>query len=479
MNLWEYIAPMETQEGSLKHVWNFALPLIVAQASYTMMQFMGRLFLSWYGTNELAASTPSGILSFLMICFFIGVASYSNVFIAQYFGRKNFEKLTLALWQGVLFALGAGALIVLTIPLGLYLLQFSTQDPLILELERSYYMIAAPAGIFAILNAALSGFFTGRGQTKVTMIANFLGNLINMIICYILVFGMGPIPSQSIQGTAYALIAGNLFVTLVYIALIFSKKNREEYKTLELFRFEKHLFKKLLHYGIPSGISFFLDIAAFSAFVFIIGNLGKVALAANNIALSLESISFLPILGIGIATSTLVGQMIGRGRHDLAIRCTYSALKINLLYTSVLALAFFFLPDFFVSFFSARNPEGMKEIALQTHSLLKILAFFIVSDAVALTFGSAIKGAGDTKFQMMISVLSSWFFFVPSVFIFCHIYQKPIEWAWAISTVHLAFLGFIFTLRFKSNRWQKIDILGKDKDEEKVLLDLDAEEATT
>lgn len=470
---------METQEGSIKHVWTFALPLIIAQASYTMMQFMGRLFLSWYGTNELAASTPSGILSFLMICFFIGVASYSNVFIAQYFGRKDFEKLTLSMWQGVFFAAAAAFVILMTIPLGLFLLQFSTNDASILELERSYYLIAAPAGIFAVLNAALSGFFTGRGQTKITMVANFIGNLINMAVCYTFVFGLGPFDPQGIKGTAYALNAGNFFVTIIYISLILSKKNREEFLTTKLFRFDKIIFKRLLHYGIPSGVSFFLDISAFSAFIFIIGNLGRTALAANNITLSIESISFLPILGIGIATSTLVGQMIGRGRPDLAIRCSHSALKINLLYTGSLALAFFFLPDFFISFFSLRDPVGMHDIAVQTHSLLKILSFFIMADAVALTYGSAIKGAGDTKFQMSMSVLSSWLFFVPCVFILCHQYNKPIEWAWIVSTIHLSFLGTVFFLRFRSNRWQLINMTGNTKEEESVIVDLATKEPAT
>jgi len=178
-------------------------------------------------------------------------------------------------------------------------------------------------------------------------------------------------------------------------------------------------------------------------------------------------------MGIGIATSTLVGQMIGRGRNDLAIRCTFSALQINLIYTAALALAFFFIPDFFISFFAMKNPQGMHEIQIQTHSLLKILAFFILADAVALTFGSAIKGSGDTRFQMLMSVLSSWIFFVPSVYIVCHVYKKPIEWAWIISTIHLSFLGIVFTLRFLSNRWQLINMTSsektkedKDKDEE-------------
>lgn len=452
---------METQEGSIKHVWNFALPLIIAQASFTMMQFMGRLFLSWYGTKELAASTPSGILNFLMICFFIGVASYSNVFIAQYFGRQDFKKLTLSLWQGFFFALGSGFLIVATIPLGLFLLEFSTQDPTILELERSYYLIAAPAGIFAVINAALSGFFTGRGQTKITMLTNFFGNLINMVVCYIFIFGFGPIDPQGIKGTAYALNAGNIFVTLVYLLLIFSKKNREQFFTTKLFHFDKIIFNRLLQYGIPSGISFFLDVAAFSVFIFIIGNLGLTALAANNIALSIESISFLPILGVGMATSTLVGQMIGRGRPDLAINCAHNALKICLMYTGTLAFAFYFIPDFFISFFSIKNPQGMHDIAIQTRSLLKILSFFILANAVGLTYGSAIKGAGDTKFQMMISILSSWFFFVPGVFLFCHYYSKPPEWAWVISTIHLSILSIVFSLRFRSNRWQLINMTGK------------------
>ena len=237
--------------------------------------------------------------------------------------------------------------------------------------------------------------------------------------------------------------------------------NRRILASAPLMKLDFTMLKRLLRFGLPNGISFFLDIASFSAFIFLIGNAGKATMAASNIVLSIEGLSFMPVLGIGIATSTLVGQYIGRQRKEVAIKAAYSCLKLTLAYAISIGVLFVFVPEIFVGLFTRVNPEEFTEIAGHIYPMMKILAFFIFFDAISITFASTIKGAGDTKFQMIMSILCAWLLFVPGIYVILQIYSLPVKFAWLWATFYLAVLALIFFLRFKSNRWQKIDVIAQ------------------
>jgi MATE family multidrug resistance protein len=293
------------------------------------------------------------------------------------------------------------------------------------------------------------------------MLVNLAGNVVNIGLCYGLVSGVPPFPALGIRGAALALVAGNAVTTVSLVALFLSRTNREAFGTWRLRRLDRPLFGRLMRFGLPNGVGLFLDIAAFTAFIFLIGDVGKTALAANNLVLSLETVSFMPILAISIATSTLVGQMIGEGRPEVGVRCAGSALKLNLLYTGSLAVLFTVLPDVFIRLFAPRTALDFAAIADQARSLLRILAVFILVDAVNITYAGAIKGAGDTRFQMTVSVILAWLFFVPGVWVICNVLRWRIEWAWVWSTIYLTLLAVAFWLRFRSNRWRDIDLVGQ------------------
>lgn len=445
-------------EGGLRELLQVAYPLIISTASNTVMQFINRVFLSRYSADALAACVPAGILSFTFICFFMGTTSYTNAFVSQYYGKGKTASVSVAVWQGVWLGLISGLILLALTPVGLYLIGISGHPEGVMALEKQYFTILNSGGVLVTVNTALAAFFTGRGRTKVTMAANMAGNAVCVLLSWVLIFGGGPFPEMGIKGAAWAAVLGQLCVLILYLTIIFSAENRRTYRTARLVGVHPGLFRRLIKYGAPNGVGFFLDISSFSVFIFLVGNLDKYSLAANNIITSINMIAFMPVIGLGMANLTLVGRYIGKKQPDISVKVTHNAVRLALLYVLGIGALFFIFPGFFVNIFGVPGSAEFGPILAASRPLMKLLAFFILFDAVCIVFADALRGAGDTRFQMIVGSALAWLLFVPGVYYLVHTSAGlPAVWGWAI--FYVVALSLVFGLRFNAGRWRKIDIL--------------------
>lgn len=446
-------------EGGARELLTVAYPLILSTASSTVMQFINRVFLAHYSPDALAACVPAGLLSFVFACFFFGVVSYTNAFVSQYFGRGKSASVSVAVWQGVWLALASGLLLLALTPLGYFIIDNSGHAPAVVALEKQYFLILNSAGIVFLTSAALSAFFTGRGLTKVPMAVNIAGNGVCVLLSWLLVFGAGPVPAMGIKGAAYAMVAGQAVMLGLYLALILSPYNRRRYRTARLVGVHKGLFIRLLKYGAPNGVGFFLDIAAFGAFIFIVGALDKISLAASNIIASINMLVFMPVLGMGMGVLTLVGKYIGMRKPDVAVRVTHNGARIAALYALTLGILFVTVPGLFVNIFGSGHAAEYAEILAASRPVMKVLAVFVFFDAIGMVYADALRGAGDTRFQMLGASAAAWFLFVPGIWYITHQGGGELIHAWAWAGFYIFLLFVFFGLRFRSGLWRRIDIL--------------------
>ena len=446
-------------EGGVGELLQVAYPLILSTASHTIMQFINRVFLAHYSPDALAACVPAGMLSFTFLCFFMGTATYTNAFVSQYYGRGKTASVSVAVWQGVWLALASGFLLLLLNPLGLYIIDHSGHAASVRAFERSYFIILNSFAGFPILNTALAAFFIGRGKTKVTMMVTVAGNALCVLLCWLLIFGTGPFPEMGIKGAGIAAAAGQILMTGIYLALIFSAYNRRRYRTFRLVGVHGPMFARLVKYGAPNGVGFFLDVASFGAFIFIIGGIDKVSLAASNIIASINMLAFMPVIGLGLAALTLVGKYIGMKKPDVSMRVTYNAAKLVGVYALALGFSFAAAPGLYVNIFGSGNSAEYAEILARSLPLMKVLAVFIFFDAVAIIFSDALRGAGDTRFQMIGASAAAWLLFVPGVWFIVHRAGGDLIHAWIWGGFYVFLLAVFFTLRFRCGLWRKIDIL--------------------
>ncbi|MHB0997221.1 MAG: MATE family efflux transporter [Elusimicrobiales bacterium] len=446
-------------EGGAGELLKVAYPMILSTASTTVMQFVNRLFLARYNSDSLAACVPAGLLSFMFACFFFGVVTYTNAFVSQYHGRGKTASVSVAVWQGLWMAVFSGLLLWLLTPLGYWIMDHSGHAASVIALEKQYFLILNTGGLVFLASAALSAFFTGRGKTKVPMAVNMAGNALCVLLSWLLIFGAGPVPALGIRGAAYAMVAGQTLMLALYLALIFSPYNRRRYRTARLVGVHRGLFLRLLKYGAPNGVGFFLDIASFSAFIFIVGAMDKVSLAASNIVASINMLAFMPVIGMGIAALTLVGKYIGMRKPDAAVRVAHNGARMAAIYAFGLGVLFAAFPGVFVNIFGSGHDAEYAEILALSRPVMKVLAVFVFFDAIGMMYADALRGAGDTRFQMLGGSAAAWGLFVPGIWYITHRAGGELIHAWAWAAFYMVLLAVFFGLRFRSGLWRRIDIL--------------------
>ena len=447
--------------GGYREVIHIAWPLVVSMGSFTLMQFVDRMFLAWHSPISIQAALPAGILSFTFICTFMALCGYANTFVAQYHGAGDPEGCSRSTAQAVWLSFLTWPMLLATIPLGLWLLRVSNHPPEVLAEQRIYFIILTAGGMTVPLNAAVSSFFTGRGETRTNMLATMAGNLINIVLDYMLIFGQWGAPELGIKGAAIATVIAGLVTPGILFALYFSRRYDAVYRTRTHIRIEWPLMLRLIRFGLPSGFNMLVEIASFTLFILITGRLGTLSLAVSNMALSINSVAFLPLIGLSIASATLVGQYQGRGDSETAARAAIRSVLVGVGYVGIIGLTFILFPRMYFSAFTLRAEGGFSvdELLVTGRWLLVLMAIWGIMDAGNVIFAGALKGAGDTRFVLLFSSLLAWGLMVPGVLLIVLVFGGGLlsMWTWALFYVGALALGYY--LRFRSGKWKTIQVI--------------------
>ncbi|MCU0849097.1 MAG: MATE family efflux transporter [Spirochaetes bacterium] len=447
-------------EGGYREVLVIALPLIVSTGSWSLQHFIDRMFLTWYSPETIAAAMPAGILNFTLMSLFIGLAGYVNVFIAQYYGSGKRDMVGPVLWQSIYVSFIAGIFFLAVIPFTERIFLLVGHERAVMKNEIVFFRILSMAAFPAVASSAMSGFFSGLGRTSVIMWVNLLSTMVNIVLDYLLIFGNAGFPEMGMAGAGTATAMSAVFSFIAYSLLIFNAENNREYRVLSGWRPRTDLFFRLVKYGLPSGIHFFIDVAGFTFFIIFIGRLGMEYLAASNIAFNINTLSFMPMIGVGIAVSVLVGQNIGRNRPDLSEYCAYSGFQLAFLYLSFIGILYGAIPGVFLAPFSSNaSYNDLGKIIETARVLLRFVAAYCVFDAMNIIFSSALKGAGDTSFVMkMISSISALVLIIPT-FLVIFVFNLGIYAGWSFATAYVMVLGISFLIRFRSGRWKSMKVI--------------------
>jgi MATE family multidrug resistance protein len=446
--------------GGYAELLKLAAPLILSTGSLAVQEFVDRMFLSWYSPQAIAASMPSGILYFTILSLFLGTASYVNTFVAQYHGAAQPGRIGPSLWQGLYLSLAGGLLLLLLAPLSGTLFDWIGHPPEVRLLEVRYFRVLCYGSFFPIASSAVASFFTGRGRPWPVMWVQLLATALNIVLNYFLIFGRSGFPELGITGAAISTVISGIVSFLVYAVLILRRKNNALFATRSGWRPDRELLRRILRFGIPNGVQFFIDIFGFTVFILLIGRLGLVELAATNIAFNINSLAFMPMIGLGMAVSILVGQYVGEGRADLAGRSTYSGAAVCFTYMGVISLSYVLFPDFFVRFFSARSdPASFREIRRIAVVLLRFVALYSLFDTMNIVFAGGIKGAGDTRFVMIMILVVSMSVMILPTYLSLMVFRAGLYTAWIFVTAYVIVLGFCFLFRFLQGKWKAMRVI--------------------
>ncbi len=467
--LFSYFGRRHFEEpGGYFEIWRISYPLMIMSASHLIMQFTDRSFLAVNSTEDVAAAFPAGILYFTLFSFFMVTTNFTSALVAQFFGARNNDACVRAAWSGFYFAVGAAIFIGYIVPhIGHLLLTNSGHAPELISRELDYFNSMIPCGAFICMSEPFFAFFSGRGQTKFVAVVNIAACALNLVLAYMLIFGNFGAPPLGIYGAGTATTLASMF-SFVCAITGFLCVNQKLFATRTNRAPEWAYIKKLLSYGTPAGLQVLFDVGAFTIVTFMIGHLQAAALAATTIALTINQFSFGPLLGFTDGTSIVVGQNIGRGHKDTAEKSAYRAWRMAAVYMILAAAVYLFLPTPLISIFSPKHGGSLidfKDVLEIGKMILMFAAVFNFFDATKFIFMGALRGSGDTRAVLMISIICSWGILVPGICILVLVFKCSIITIWAYITFATLIESCIMLWRFKSGKWRKIELIKHDSTE--------------
>lgn len=435
-----------------------ALPLIISTGFFSLQLFIDRTLLFAYSSDSAAAAMSAGTAFWTMICFPTGLIGYVYVFVAQYYGAKREERIGVAVWQAFWLTLCITPFFVIGWWLMPKLFIFSEHPENIISLETSYFrwmILAAPS---TVLTAAMAGFFSGLGKTTVVMATDILCTLINVVLSIVLVFGIGPFPEMGIDGAALATVISSwVHIPILGIAM-FRPKNISQYGLLS-WGWDRELIWRMIRYGWPAGVQMLSEAGAFFIIMLKVGKLGELPAAATTLALGVNILAFVPMMGLSQALGVLVGQHLTEGKVELAVRTVRTCLLISAIYTTGFALVYWFFPDQVLAIYSmTAKVEQFSMIEPLVKPLLVFIAIYCILDGFQIVFVGAIKGAGDTFYVLMGTMLTSAAAIAFGI-IGGQIWGESLNWWWIVITLWVIAMMIAFGIRYWLGYWKKMRVI--------------------
>ena len=441
-------------------IWRVAYPLILNNAAQTIMTFVDRAFLAKSSTEDVAAALPGGILSFTLMSFFVVTTGFTSTLVSQHHGRGDPESCVKATWAGIYLSLAAGVFCALMGWVGPLIIDLSGHPETVAWREKIYFQMLVPCGGFECLNIAFCSFFAGRSQTWVLTLVSLFKCSLNAILAYAFIFGRLGAPAMGIAGAGLATFLATAIGPFVSGAF-FVLQDQGQYRTRGIRWPDCKELKRLLTFGSRSGVQVLLDVSAWSLVLFLVGDLGEAAMAAATIAMSINQISFMPLLGLSEATAILVGQNIGRGRREVSERMAYASWRMAACYMIPMAGLFLLLPQHLFALFRPSQADAAQfvEVMRYARAILACTACYNFFDAAFFVFSGALRGAGDTRASMWIVVCFAWGILVPCSLLLVKGLGASVLGLWVFITVYAGLVALVMWLRFRAGIWKRIEVI--------------------
>lgn len=451
-------------------ILSMSLPAIIEMALNTLLGLADTIMIGRFiGSDALSGVGFANQIVFTLIFVFSSFNTGGVAMVSRALGEKNYDKLKRIAEQCVNLNLVIS--LVVALPAFIFresLLSIFDMTPEVMNSSVLYFSILIISFIPMFLSFSFAAVLRGSGNTMTPMVFTGIANIINIIGNYVLILGIGPFPEMGIAGAAVATTGSRFLALFLYSWYLYIRRSPIRLKIK--FFFDKHIVRSLWKISLPGAVEQALMQLSFVMLGVIISSLDTTAEAAFRILVQVESVSFMPAVGMSIAAATLVGKSLGEKNIEKGLDVGYLSSIMAILWGIFVGALFLLFPESILKLF-------IKETAVIAVGITAIPLMAINQMALNFTIvmSGALRGAGDTRNIMIITVARLWLVFVPFSWFFIMDWNKPGEDAWY--TEILSFIGgkgvagvwyaemlsfLIFSLvvffRFRGKKWAGIKI---------------------
>lgn len=446
-----FLTDLTTNKALIPKVIKIGLPIAIQNFVGTALNLIDNMMIGSQGEAALAAVSLSNRIFFVLIITLFGAYSGLGIYSAQYWGKKDI--ISIRKVMGIAFTIGLGLAAIFTIGTLTFptvILGAFSRDAIVLQKGADYLSIAA----FTYIPVAIAYVYsyTSRSvhMTKIPMASSIVALSINTFLNYLLINGNLGAPELGVKGAAIATLIARIVELFLLITIIYRSKDHPlAGKIKEFFSFSKEMFIKVIKTAIPVLINESAWSLGVSVYFIAYGFLGTAAIAAAQVSLTISDLIWAFLIGMGNATSVILGNEMGAGRLESSFTIAKKLLKFEFISSLFLAAIYAAIGYGIVGWFGLT--ESTLELAVKC---IFINAAFIPIRLLGFVYIVGIlRSGGDTKFCMFLDIGMVWFMGIPLAFFSVLVLKMPIYWAMAIVLTEEIVKVIIASKRFKSKKW--------------------------
>ncbi len=399
-----------------------SIPVILGLLGHTLVGMIDNIMVGKLDPINLAAVSLGNSYIFIAMSIGIGFSAAITPIVAEAHSERNHSKLKTSFINGFLLCLMLGLVLYILVLLLKGTLTHLDQPEEVVSLALPYLDIVAISLIPLLLFQALKQFTDGLSKTIYPMYATVLANIINVVINYILIFGMLGFPKLGIIGAAIGTLVSRIimFVFLFYM-LINNRIIYEYISDLKSFLYDKLMIKKILNLGLPTSLQMFFEVGVFTTAIWLSGLLGEIPQSANQIVLNISSMTFMVASGLSVSAAIRAGNQKGLNNYKELKRISLSILLLGIYFATFFALGIYFLRDYLpYIYIDINNQENFIEnirIVKIASKLFIIVAIFQLFDSAQVIMLGTLRGMQDVKVPTIIVFIAYWIVGFPISFI--------------------------------------------------------------
>ena len=406
MNLTQY-----TKEFSYNI--RLAYPVIIGMLGHTLIGIVDNIMVGKLGSTELAAVSLGNSFVFIAMSLGIGFSTAITPIVAEADAENDISKIHSAFYHGLFLCAILGILLFGLVLLAKPIMELLHQPKEVITLAKPYIDWVAFSLVPLIIYQGYKQFADGLSMTKVSMYAIIMANILHVIINYCLIYGVWIFPKMGILGAGLGTVISRIaMVTFMHIILSRKEQLREYFKNFSFDDLRKDMIKKIVNLGFPSAMQMLFEVVLFTVGIWLCGNIGKTSQAANQIALSLASMTFMFAMGLSVVSMIRISNQKGLNDYKQLVIVARSifllAIFIEILFAIIFVMLHQILPYLFLNMENLSQIIDNQEVIAIAAKLLLVAAIFQISDGIQVVVLGALRGLQDVKIPMYITFVAYW-----------------------------------------------------------------------
>lgn len=446
------------REGSVGELWTISLPLMISSFSVMLMIFVDRMLLANFSTEAFNAAVSSSTIGWAFIAGFMGLCAISEVFVAQYNGAEKKEMLGIPVWQMIWFGLLTTFFFFPLAHWGnAYIFSGSNQ-----EMERVYFQWMIYFGPAVAIYGALSGFFVGQGKTKLITITSVGANAVNIILDWILIFGIeGYLEPMGVKGAAIATSMSSVFQTLILFMVFYNQENQKEFRT-DKWQYNSDMFWSCLRVGFPGSIFMSIEVMGWGIYYLMMAKAGFIYITVAGVSQSVVILFMFFGEAISKAATALAGNFIGSRKTWNIPKVLMSGVGLHLLFFVFTGGLFGIGTDAVISLFLPDlSQEVLQELYQPLVTSLFLVLTYVLFEGIRFLLTGILTASGDTMFIFVAGTTTIWLFLIIPVWIAVFMFDASIVTASFIATLYSIITCMLYYMRFLQGKWREASLIGE------------------